>query len=203
MKTRLNTLLLAILFCMIGLPAFGQKTIYIIDSEVVSNFNGQQLKGKFIKNYIIQEIGSGKDAAILHIITTNSEPGKYNIALFDGNSKIKADDYKVSVGRDSSNLIVMKVIDPDNPKMPMAVIKHSGFIDTTKTAVFSIFSNVPEQKIKYVVDGKLYNDVSALKGLKPSEIKRIAFYKEGSPEQLKYGKGFTVVVINTKGSKNK
>ena len=71
MKTRLNILLLTLLFCMVGFSAFGQKTIYIIDSEVV-NFNGQQLKGKFIKNYIIQEIGTGKDATILHIITTNS-----------------------------------------------------------------------------------------------------------------------------------
>ena len=202
MKTRLYTMLLALGFCLMGFAAYGQKTIYIIDSEVVNNFSGQQLKGKFIKNYIIQTIGTGKEATILHIITTNSEPSKYHIAQFGGNTKIKADDYKLTYnGRDSANLISMSVVDPDNPGEPMVVIKHSGFIDTSKTAVFSIISNVPDQKIKYVVDGKFYNDGSALKGLKPGEIRRIAIYKEGSPEQLKYGKGFSVVVIDTKERK--
>lgn len=202
MKTRLNTLLLTLLFCMLGFSAFGQKTIYIIDSEVV-NFNGQQLKGKFIKNYIIQEIGTGKDATILHIITTNSELSKYNIAFFGGNAKVNTEGYKIAkTSRDSSNLISMSIEDPDNPDKTI-IIKHSGFNDTSKTAVFNITNLNPEQNIKYVVDGKLYNDISALKGIKPAEIRRIAIYKEGSAEQLKYGKGFSVVVINTKGSKNK
>ncbi len=202
MKTRLNILLLTLLFCMLGFSAFGQKTIYIIDSEVV-NFNGQQLKGKFIKNYIIQEIGTGKDATILHIITTNSELSKYNIAVFGGNAKVNAEGYKIAkTSRDSSNLISMSIEDPDNPDKTI-IIKHSGFNDTSKTAVFNISNLNPEQNIKYVVDGKLYNDISALKGIKPAEIRRIAIYKEGSAEQLKYGKGFSVVVINTKGSKNK
>ncbi len=202
MKTRLNILLLTLLFCMLGFSAFGQKTIYIIDSEVV-NFNGQQLKGKFIKNYIIQEIGTGKDATILHIITTNSELSKYNIAVFGGNAKVNAEGYKIAkTSRDSSNLISMSIEDPDNPDKTI-IIKHSGFNDTSKTAVFNITNLNPEQNIKYVVDGKLYNDISALKGIKPAEIRRIAIYKEGSAEQLKYGKGFSVVVINTKGSKNK
>ena len=202
MKTRLYTLLLTLLFCMLGFSAFGQKTIYIIDSEVV-NFNGQQLKGKFIKNYIIQEIGTGKDATILHIITTNSELSKYNIAFFGGNAKVNTEGYKIAkTSRDSSNLISMSIEDPDNPDKTI-IIKHSGFNDTSKTAVFNITNLNPEQNIKYVVDGKLYNDISALKGIKPAEIRRIAIYKEGSAEQLKYSKGFSVVVINTKGSKNK
>ena len=133
MKTRLYTMLLALGFCLMGFAAYGQKTIYIIDSEVVNNFSGQQLKGKFIKNYIIQTIGTGKEATILHIITTNSEPSKYHIAQFGGNTKIKADDYKLTYnGRDSANLISMSVVDPDNPGEPMVVIKHSGFIDTSK-----------------------------------------------------------------------
>lgn len=200
MKTRLYTLLLTLLFCMLGFSAFGQKTIYIIDSEVV-NFNGQQLKGKFIKNYIIQEIGTGKDATILHIITTNSELSKYNIAFFGGNAKVNTEGYKIAkTSRDSSNLISMSIEDPDNPDKTI-IIKHSGFNDTSKTAVFNITNLNPEQNIKYVVDGKLYNDISALKGIKPAEIRRIAIYKEGSPEQLKYGKGFSVVFIDTKERK--
>lgn len=193
-------MLLTLLFCMLGFSAFGQKTIYIIDSEVV-NFNGQQLKGKFIKNYIIQEIGTGKDATILHIITTNSELSKYNIAFFGGNAKVNTEGYKIAkTSRDSSNLISMSIEDPDNPDKTI-IIKHSGFNDTSKTAVFNITNLNPEQNIKYVVDGKLYNDISALKGIKPAEIRRIAIYKEGSPEQIKYGKGFSVVVIDTKERK--
>lgn len=202
MKTRLYTLLLTLLFCMLGFSAFGQKTIYIIDSEVV-NFNGQQLKGKFIKNYIIQEIGTGKDATILHIITTNSELSKYNIALLGGNAKVNAEGYKIAkTSRDSSNLISMSIEDPDNPDKTI-IIKHSGFKDTSKTAVFNITNLNPEQNIKYVVDGKLYNDISALKGIKPAEIRRIAIYKEGSAELLKYGKGFSVIVLDTKRQKSK
>ena len=202
MKTRLYTLLLTLLFCMLGFSAFGQKTIYIIDSEVV-NFNGQQLKGKFIKNYIIQEIGTGKDATILHIITTNSELSKYNIALFGGNAKVNAEGYKIAkTSRDSSNLISMSIEDPDNPDKTI-IIKHSGFNDTSKTAVFNITNLNPEQNIKYVVDGKLYNDISALKGIKPAEIRRIAIYKEGYAELLKYGKGFSVIVLDTKRQKSK
>ncbi|MBR6971182.1 MAG: hypothetical protein IKH89_00320 [Bacteroidales bacterium] len=202
MKTRLYTLLLTLLFCMLGFSAFGQKTIYIIDSEVV-NFNGQQLKGKFIKNYIIQEIGTGKDATILHIITTNSELSKYNIALFGGNAKVNAEGYKIAkTSRDSSNLISMSIEDPDNPDKTI-IIKHSGFNDTSKTAVFNITNLNPEQNIKYVVDGKLYNDISALKGIKPAEIRRIAIYKEGFAELLKYGKGFSVIVLDTKRQKSK
>ena len=202
MKTRLYTLLLTLLFCMLGFSAFGQKTIYIIDSEVV-NFNRQQLKGKFIKNYIIQEIGTGKDATILHIITTNSELSKYNIALFGGNAKVNAEGYKIAkTSRDSSNLISMSIEDPDNPDKTI-IIKHSGFNDTSKTAVFNITNLNPEQNIKYVVDGKLYNDISALKGIKPAEIRRIAIYKEGFAELLKYGKGFSVIVLDTKRQKSK
>ena len=121
-----------------------------------------------------------------------------------GNAKINAKDYKLSMNpRDSANLISMSVVEPDNPDKAVLLIKHSGFNDTSKTAVFNITNLNPEQNIKYVVDGKLYNDISALKGIKPAEIRRIAIYKEGSAEQLKYGKGFSVVVINTKGSKNK
>lgn len=202
MKTRLYTLLLTLLFCMLGFSAFGQKTIYIIDSEVV-NFNGQQLKGKFIKNYIIQEIGTGKDATILHIITTNSELSKYNIAFFGGNAKVNTEGYKIAkTSRDSSNLISMSIEDPDNPDKTI-IIKHSGFNDTSKTAVFNITNLNPEQNIKYVVDGKLYNDISALKGIKPAEIRRIAIYKEGFAELLKYGKGFSVIVLDTKRQKSK
>ena len=202
MKTRLYTLLLTLLFCMLGFSAFGQKTIYIIDSEVV-NFNGQQLKGKFIKNYIIQEIGTGKDATILHIITTNSEPSKYNIAIVGDNAKVNTKGYKIAkTSRDSSNLISMSIEDPDNPDKTI-IIKHSGFNDTSKTAVFNITNLNPEQNIKYVVDGKLYNDISALKGIKPAEIRRIAIYKEGSAKQLKYGKGFSVIVLDTKRQKSK
>lgn len=202
MKTRLYTLLLTLLFCMLGFSAFGQKTIYIIDSEVV-NFNGQQLKGKFIKNYIIQEIGTGKDATILHIITTNSEPSKYNIAIVGDNAKVNTKGYKIAkTSRDSSNLISMSIEDPDNPDKTI-IIKHSGFNDTSKTAVFNITNLNPEQNIKYVVDGKLYNDISALKGIKPAEIRRIAIYKEGFAELLKYGKGFSVIVLDTKRQKSK
>lgn len=202
MKTRLYTLLLTLLFCMLGFSAFGQKTIYIIDSEVV-NFNGQQLKGKFIKNYIIQEIGTGKDATILHIITTNSEPSKYNIAIVGDNAKVNTKGYKIAKTiRDSSNLISMSIEDPDNPDKTI-IIKHSGFNDTSKTAVFNITNLNPEQNIKYVVDGKLYNDISALKGIKPAEIRRIAIYKEGFAELLKYGKGFSVIVLDTKRQKSK
>lgn len=202
MKTRLYTLLLTLLFCMLGFSAFGQKTIYIIDSEVV-NFNGQQLKGKFIKNYIIQEIGTGKDATILHIITTNSKLSKYHIAVFGGNAKVNTEGYKIAkTSRDSSNLISMSIEDPDNPDKTI-IIKHSGFNDTSKTAVFNITNLNPEQNIKYVVDGKLYNDISALKGIKPAEIRRIAIYKEGSAKQLKYGKGFSVIVLDTKRQKSK
>ena len=202
MKTRLYTLLLTLLFCMLGFSAFGQKTIYIIDSEVV-NFNGQQLKGKFIKNYIIQEIGTGKDATILHIITTNSELSKYHIAVFGGNAKVNTEGYKIAkTSRDSSNLISMSIEDPDNPDKTI-IIKHSGFNDTSKTAVFNITNLNPEQNIKYVVDGKLYNDISALKGIKPAEIRRIAIYKDGSAKQLKYGKGFSVIVLDTKRQKSK
>lgn len=202
MKTRLYTLLLTLLFCMLGFSAFGQKTIYIIDSEVV-NFNGQQLKGKFIKNYIIQEIGTGKDATVLHIITTNSEPSKYNIAIVGDNAKVNTKGYKIAKTiRDSSNLISMSIEDPDNPDKTI-IIKHSGFNDTSKTAVFNITNLNPEQNIKYVVDGKLYNDISALKGIKPAEIRRIAIYKEGFAELLKYGKGFSVIVLDTKRQKSK
>lgn len=203
MKTRLHTLLIAIVFCLIGLSAYGQKTIYIIDSEVV-NFNGQQLKGKFIKNYIIQTIGTGEEATTLHIITTNApQDRKYHIAYFLGNDKIKADGYKMEMDRpDSANLITMRIMDPNNPDKTI-IIKHSGFKDTSKTAVFNITNLSTDQNIKYVIDGKLYDDITALKGLKPAEIKRIAIYKEGSPEQLKYGKGFGVIVIDTKKPKAK
>ena len=104
--------------------------------------------------------------------------------------------------RDSANLISMSIEDPDNPDKTI-IIKHSGFNDTSKTAVFNITNLNPEQNIKYVVDGKLYNDISALKGIKPAEIRRIAIYKEGSAEQLKYGKGFSVIVLDTKRQKSK
>ena len=202
MKTRLYTMLLALGFCLMGFAAYGQKTIYIIDSEVV-NFNGQQLKGKFIKNYIIQEIGTGKDATILHIITTNSEASKYNISILGDNAKVNTKGYIIAkTSRDSSNLISMSIEDPNNPDKTI-IIKHSGFNDTSKTAVFNITNLNPEQNIKYVIDGKLYNDISALKGIKPAEIRRIAIYKEGSAEQLKYGKGFSVIVLYTKRQKSK
>ena len=202
MKTRLHKLLLATFFCLVGIGAYSQKTMYIIDSEVV-NFNGQQLKGKLIKNYIIQTIGTGKDATTLHIITTNSNPSQYHIANIGGNYKITADGYNMdNLGRDSANLITMRIKDPDNPDRTI-IIKHSGFNDTSRTAVFNITNKNPEQNVKYVIDGKLYNDITALKSLSPSAIRRIAIYKEGSPEQLKYGKGFAVIAIDTKPSKSK
>ena len=213
MKTRLytmnkktwnagKTLLMIIFFCLIGFNAYAQENVYIIDAEYVPAFDGSQLIGKTIRKYKVENRRYEKKSMTLHIIITDAFKERIVTAEFMGNAKINAKDYKLSMNpRDSANLISMSVVEPDNPDKAVLLIKHSGFNDTSKTAVFSIISNVPDQKIKYVVDGKFYNDGSALKGLKPGEIRRIAIYKEGSPEQIKYGKGFSVVVIDTKERK--
>lgn len=214
MKTRLytmnkktwnagKTLLMIIFFCLIGFNAYAQENVYIIDAEYVPAFDGSQLIGKTIRKYKVETRWYEKKSMTLHIIITDAFKERIVTAEFMGNAKINAKDYKLSMNpRDSANLISMSIEDPDNPDKTI-IIKHSGFNDTSKTAVFNITNLNPEQNIKYVVDGKLYNDISALKGIKPAEIRRIAIYKEGSAEQLKYGKGFSVIVLDTKRQKSK
>ncbi|MBR0314841.1 MAG: hypothetical protein IJK39_06940 [Bacteroidales bacterium] len=214
MKTRLytmnkktwnagKTLLMIIFFCLIGFNAYAQENVYIIDAEYVPAFDGSQLIGKTIRKYKVETRRYEKKSMTLHIIITDAFKERIVTAEFMGNAKINAKDYKLSMNpRDSANLISMSIEDPDNPDKTI-IIKHSGFNDTSKTAVFNITNLNPEQNIKYVVDGKLYNDISALKGIKPAEIRRIAIYKEGSAEQLKYGKGFSVIVLDTKRQKSK
>ena len=214
MKTRLytmnkktwnagKTLLMIIFFCLIGFNAYAQENVYIIDAEYVPAFDGSQLIGKTIRKYKVETRRYEKKSMTLHIIITVAFKERIVTAEFMGNAKINAKDYKLSMNpRDSANLISMSIEDPDNPDKTI-IIKHSGFNDTSKTAVFNITNLNPEQNIKYVVDGKLYNDISALKGIKPAEIRRIAIYKEGSAEQLKYGKGFSVIVLDTKRQKSK
>lgn len=198
-----KTLLMIIFFCLIGFNAYAQENVYIIDAEYVPAFDGSQLIGKTIRKYKVETRWYEKKSMTLHIIITDAFKERIVTAEFMGNAKINAKDYKLSMNpRDSANLISMSIEDPDNPDKTI-IIKHSGFNDTSKTAVFNITNLNPEQNIKYVVDGKLYNDISALKGIKPAEIRRIAIYKEGSAEQLKYGKGFSVIVLDTKRQKSK
>lgn len=198
-----KTLLMIIFFCLIGFNAYAQENVYIIDAEYVPAFDGSQLIGKTIRKYKVETRRYEKKSMTLHIIITDAFKERIVTAEFMGNAKINAKDYKLSMNpRDSANLISMSIEDPDNPDKTI-IIKHSGFNDTSKTAVFNITNLNPEQNIKYVVDGKLYNDISALKGIKPAEIRRIAIYKEGSAEQLKYGKGFSVIVLDTKRQKSK
>ena len=63
-----------------------QQTIYIIDNETVENFDGSQLKDRTIRDYKITTKGSGRNAIMVHTITTARSP--FSVA--------QADEYSVS-----------------------------------------------------------------------------------------------------------
>ena len=47
-----------------------QQTLFVIDNETVENFDGSQLKGKFVKDYKVTTTGTGRNAITVHAITT-------------------------------------------------------------------------------------------------------------------------------------
>ena len=65
---KLILILLCLFAAAVALPA--QNVQYLIDNELVENFDGSQLKGKTIRDYKISTSGTGRNALIVHAITT-------------------------------------------------------------------------------------------------------------------------------------
>lgn len=163
---------ICLLTCLWTLSA--QQTLYVIDNETVESFDGTQLKGKTIRDYKITTKGRGRNAIMVHSITTS--PSIYSISKsFARLDSLKMPDFKV---KGFSNF------------------KADTILFSNGVRAF----NNSDKKIVYVIDGKVYNDASAFLSINPMEIASLSVIKDGSPEQKKYGDNVGVIKITTKKS---
>ena len=101
MRTFLLTAICALLFCASTLSAQEKPDKYIINGQVIENFNGAQLEGLKVESYKIETSTEGGTTVRTHVITTSdgaplgpkyAEP----VYVVDGEADTKEDCNKVN-----------------------------------------------------------------------------------------------------------
>lgn len=151
-----------------------QQTLYVIDNETVEDFDGSQLKGKIVKDYKITTKGSGKNAILVHAITTS--PYAFSVSgMFQSLDSLKLPDFSKFRKFNADSLFM----------------GHSIMI-----------SGSQDKKIVYLIDGE-ETELSSVSGsLSSPEIASIKVLTGKESEKLGYPEGTRVIEILTKGGKD-
>lgn len=169
--------IIAIALCFACFTLSAQQTIYVIDNVTVKNFDGSQLQGKTIKDYQISTQGSGKKAVTVHAITTG--PSTVMMSVSPVGESVETpkiirlgESAKISEGAAESDLSQAKVTIRSNPAVTSA-----------KDPVL-------------IIDGKRYEDSSALKDIDPQQVKSITVLKtEASMKEYDAPNGVIVIEL--------
>ena len=101
MRTILLTAICALLFGALTLSAQEKSDQYIINGQVIENFNGAQLEGLKVESYKIETSTEGGKTVKTHVITTSGgvSSSKYvdPVYVVDGEAVAKEDFNKVNV----------------------------------------------------------------------------------------------------------
>lgn len=164
--------IIAIALCLACFTLSAQQTIYIIDNVTVKNFDGTQLQGKIITNYQISTQGSGKKAVTVHAITT--APTDVTVSVSP-------------IGGPIDNSIIIPAAENDLPQAKVIIRSYSGASDKDPVLI---------------IDGKRYEDSSALKDLDPKKIKSITVLKDEAAIKT-YNAPNGVIIVDLKKDSDK
>jgi TonB-dependent Receptor Plug Domain. len=125
---------------------------------------------------------------------------------FDG-SQLKGKvikEYKITTKGTGRNGITVHSITTARPSSPRSFRGRPLTFSVDSTLIskdIKVFYE-KDRKVVYVIDGVKHNDATALKKIPPENISSIKVLKDGSPEQMKYGKDVAVIEITTKAGDN-
>lgn len=145
-------ILLIVTLGLISAVSYGQQIIFIVDNVPVKDFDGSVLKGKTIKDYTVTTMGSGRNAAIVHSITTERGSSSMRPYLID----FVGDNTAAFRWKSDSTIV----------RLPGS---HEG----------RAYINPDSQEGRnyvYYIDGVEYPE-STLRSLSPGEIKNISIVK--------------------------
>lgn len=170
--------IIAIALCFACFTLSAQQTIYVIDNVTVKNFDGSQLQGKTIKDYQISTQGSGKKAVTVHSITTGPSTLMMSVS---------------PVGESVETPKIIRI--GESAKISEGAVEND--LPQAKVTIRSYSTLTSDKEPVIIIDGKRYENSSALKDLDPQKIKSITVLK--NEESLKeYDAPNGVIVIELK-----
>ena len=164
--------IIAFALCLACFTLAAQQNIYVIDNVTVKNFDGTQLQGKIITNYQISTQGSGKKAVTVHAITT--APTDVTVSVSP-------------IGGPIDNSIIIPAAENDLPQAKVTIRGYAGASDKDPVLI---------------IDGKRYEDSSALKDLDPKKIKSITVLKDEAAIKT-YNAPNGVIIVDLKKDSDK
>ena len=144
-----------------------QQTVYVIDNVSVDKFDGSQLKGKTIRDYQITTTGSGRKAVTVHSITTGP-------TIISGTLS-KEDMERL---RRQTEVFRLKAD---------SVFVRSG----------DLYKLQSVGQIRYVIDGALVDDGSALRSIAPGDVAGITVLSRADSKK-KYDVDGTIIEVTTR-----
>ena len=144
-----------------------QQTVYVIDNVSVDKFDGSQLKGKTIRDYQITTTGSGRKAVTVHSITTGP-------TIISGTLS-KEDMERL---RRQTEVFRLKAD---------SVFVRSG----------DLYKLQSVGQIRYVIDGVLVDDGSALRSIAPGDVAGITVLSRADSKK-KYDFDGTIIEVTTR-----
>lgn len=192
-------------------------TLYVINGDLIKNFNGSQLRGKTIKTYFIDTTESWNNRVIVgHAITTTDakpRPGQgiriTKLDETDMNPNIRVGRIPDSDDDDGMPLTIIDGVESPIPATPSDLVSISVFEPGTPEAtkygekgkngvmVFTTKSGSSIVNTIYVIDGKKSTEAD-MKAISQDKIKSIEVLKGGAAKKYTDDPNVGVVIVTTK-----